>query len=425
MNKINLVIPPSPYLIDDLVFPNLGTLYLSAILKQHNYNVSVIDLHGHAEDWREVLAKYRDINAVWGISCVTPEFSVAVQILKEIKSQDPYTDVVIGGPMATCDYRACLFAGFSKVVIGEGEKAILKIMEGCKDKVLKQSFIDNLDDVPFPDRRAIDLSRYHYEIEGKKATNILTSRGCPWSKCRFCCQIWNHQIRYRSAENVINELKVIHNMGFDAVMISDDEFFAARKRDLKICKGLKNLNMSYRCLTRSDLVTEEIAKVAAYTGCSEMLLGVESGSDKILAIIKKGITKKTHKYAIKILKENGIRVKALFMIGLPGESNDTIEETKQFIEDTEPDICEFTIYTPYQNSVFWDEGANYEILFDKLKILNTSAWYKGMKGKYVSHVSTPFLTEGEIVREREEMERRFGEKIKNRGYVEIDMGSLL
>ncbi len=206
---------------------------------------------------------------------------------------------------------------------------------------------------------------------------------------------------------MIEELKNIHSMGFDAVMISDDEFFAANKRDLKICKGLKDLGMAYRCLTRSDLVTKEIAKIAAYTGCSEMLLGIESGSSQILKIIRKGITKEQHKDAIKILKENGIRVKALFMIGLPGESYETLEETKRFIEETEPDICEFTIYTPYPNSVFWDDGSNYPIFFNKEKILNSGAWYKGMRGKYVSYVSTPSLTAEEIVEAREEMEKRF------------------
>lgn len=405
MKKINLIIPPSPYLIDDLVFPNLGTLYLSAVLKQHNYDVSVIDLHGY-KDWQQELAKHT--GDLWGISCVTPEFPLAVQILKEIKTLNPYTHVVIGGPMATCDYRACLSAGFEQVVIGEGERAILKIMGSCKDKVLQEAFIENLDEIPFPDRYAIDLSRYHYEIDGKEATNILTSRGCPWSRCRFCCQIWNREIRYRSAENVIGELKQIYNMGFKSVAIYDDEFFSLKKRDLKICEGLKDLDMSYRCLTRSNLVTDEIAKVASYTGCSEILLGIESGSDKILKIIRKGITKERHKKAIKILKENGIKVKALFMVGLPGESYETIEETRRFIEETRPDICEFTIYTPYPNSDIWDSPQTYDISFDKQQILNSGAWYKGKKGKYISHVSTPFLTEEKIVEARGKMERWFG-----------------
>jgi len=407
--KFNFVIPPSPYLTDDLTFPNLGVLYLSAVLKQHNYNVFVIDLHGHTDDWRHVLSHYINANTnLWGVPCVTPEFPLAIEILKEIKTVDPKAPVIIGGPMATCDYQVCLSAGFDKVVVGEGERAIVRIMEGCKDRILREPYILNLDEIPFPDRSAIDIYRYHYNIDGKKTTNVITTRGCFWSKCRFCCQTWDGKIRYRSSENVIEELKILSDMGFEGVAFSDDEFFSLRTRDLKICRGIEDLGMVFRCLTRSDLVTQEIAKVAARTGCRESLLGVESGSSKILQVVGKGITKEQNREAIKMLKENGIRVKALFMLGLPGESYDTIAETIRFIEETQPDICEFTIYTPYPNSTIWNDPSGFDISFNKERILTGGAWYKGIKGRYKSYVSSSSLTAEEIVDIRDELEEEYG-----------------
>lgn len=406
--KLNLIVPPSPYLIDDLSFPNLGVLYLSAVLKQHNYEVSVIDLHGHADDWNEELIKHADDTSIWGVTCVTPEFPLAVQILKEIRTFYPDARTIIGGSMATCDYHACLLAGFNQVVVGEGEHAILKIMKGSTEKVIKEPDIINLDEIPLPDRNAIDIHRYHYEIDGKNSTNIITSRGCFWGRCRFCCQVWSRKTRYRSPKNVIEELNVIKNMGFDGVMIADDEFFFEKHRDFEICKGLESLDMAYRCLTRSDLIDDEVAEVASRTGCGEILLGIESGSSKILKTINKGVTKEQHEDAIKTLKDYGIKVKALFMIGLPGETRETVEETMLFIEKTQPDICEFTIYTPYPNTVFWDKPKGYDITFDKNRILNGGAWYKGMKGDYVSYVSTSGITAEEIVEIRDGLQGRFG-----------------
>lgn len=401
--NINFVVLPSPYLIDDLSFPNLGVLYLSSVLKEHNYGVSVIDLHGHADNWKQKLAEHADA-PIWGISSVTPDFPIAVDAMNEIRTHHPDAHVIIGGPMATCDYRACLSAGFDQVVVGEGERAILKIMAGCREKVIKEPYILNLDEIPLPDRDAIDIHRYRYSISGKKSTNILTSRGCYWSRCKYCCQVWDKKIRYRSAKNVISEIESLRGMGFNGVSIADDEFFFKKNRDFEICEFMKEAGMSYRCLTRSDIINEEVAGVAAGTGCSEVLLGIETGSRSILDTIHKGVTVKQNETAIRILKEHGIRVKALFMVGLPGESRKTIEETKSFIERTRPDICEFTIFTPYPNTDFWQNPGRYDIAFDKQKILGGGSWYKGKKGGYTSYVRTSGLTEDEILKIRNELD---------------------
>lgn len=404
LTDINLVTLPSPFLIDDLAFPNLGVLYLSAALKQQGYGVSIIDLHGHSKDWKQVLAKAGEAD-VWGISSTTPEFPIAIEAMREIKSASK-APVVIGGPMATSAPEECLKAGFDHVIVGEGERAIIRVMKSDRSRVIEEPQINNLDEIPFPDRNAIDMHRYHYETRGKSSTTIMTSRGCYWSRCRFCCQIWGEIVRYRSSQNVIKELEEIWNMGFGGVMMVDDAFFSYKKRDFEICNGLKRLGMPYRCLTRSDLVNEHVARVAADTGCVEVLLGIETGSRQILSTINKGVTIEQHENAIKLLKEHGIKVKGLFMIGLPGETRETIKETEEFVARTKPDICEFTIYTPYPNSEFWNN--KYDIAFNKEEIVNGGAWYKGIRGSYVSRVSTSCLNADEIVKARDDFERRYG-----------------
>lgn len=401
MTDINLVTLPSPFLIDDLSFPNLGVLYLSSAIKQHGYRVSVIDLHGQAS-WKQALRAEKA--EIWGISSTTPEFPIAIEVMKEIKSTSN-SPVIIGGPMATSAPGECLKAGFDQVIVGEGERAIIKVMKGDMSRVIEEPQINNLDEIPFPDRNAIDMHRYHYETGGKSSTTIMTSRGCYWSRCRFCCQIWGEIVRYRSSQNVIKELEELRNMGFGGVMMVDDEFFSYKKRDFEICGGLKRLDMSYRCLTRSDLINEHVAKVAADTGCVEVLLGIETGSPRILSAINKGVTIGQHENAIKLLKEQGIKVKGLFIVGLPGETRETIKETEEFIKRTKPDICEFTIYTPYPNSEFWNN--RYDIVFNKEKIVKGGAWYKGINGNYVSYVSTSGLNADEIVKARDDFERRY------------------
>ena len=141
------------------------------------------------------------------------------------------------------------------------------------------------------------------------------------------------------------------------------------------------------------------------SGCVEVGMGVESGSDKILATINKGETTDTIKKAIKLLKRGGIRVKGFFIVGLPGESETTILETVNFLTEVDLDDADFSIFTPYKGSEIYENRLKYDIFWDNLEL--QQLWYKGKKGEYQSLVSTSHLSKEEIVTFRDKLEEGF------------------
>ena len=165
MKEITLVSLNSPFLISELVFPNLGILSLSAFLKENNVDVKVIDL---------ALEKNPEITTeLVGISATTPQYAQALDIMDYL--QDNGHKVILGGPHAFGTAEQCLEDGFDAVISGEGESALLYYLE--KGKVA-QFAPEPIDMLPLPDRDAIDISKYHYEIDGLSSASVMTSRGC-------------------------------------------------------------------------------------------------------------------------------------------------------------------------------------------------------------------------------------------------------
>jgi radical SAM superfamily enzyme YgiQ (UPF0313 family) len=167
--KIALVIPSSPFLIDQKVFPFLGPLYLSAVLKQAGHNVTVYDLAGR-EDIPVIEAD------IIGVTATTPQFPQAIKIASTLKDRHSSDKIIIGGPHASAASEEAK-KYFDMVCVGEGERWITGLADGIKD--WEKLPIEDLDQLPFPDWDAIDLSQYQYFIDGKRTMSIMTSRGCP------------------------------------------------------------------------------------------------------------------------------------------------------------------------------------------------------------------------------------------------------
>ena len=382
--------------------PPLGPCYLSAVLKEKGHEVEFIDLAAGQE--------LPDIEAdLVGITATTPQFPEAVRILREIKRANPEQKVIIGGPHATVATRECIDAGFDTTVVGEGEMAITLLTKQQVPKgfwtgeihirAINRPWISNVDSIPFPDRTL--TQRYHYYLGDRLTTTMITSRGCPFN-CSFCCKTWPRKVRYRSVDNVLIEAALIRDMGFKGVMIYDDEMCLQWERDHKIFLGLKGLDLAYRIFTRADLVDEKKASLLAATGCYEVLIGIESGSDQVLKNINKGTTRSQNLQAVARLKRHGIKVKAALVVGLPGESPETLRETETFVEQAQPDAVDFTVFTPYPGSLIYQQPERFDI-----KIHNGSVPYKTAPGKYQSVVSTSKLSADEIVIARDYLEAKF------------------
>ncbi|GAH81749.1 unnamed protein product, partial [marine sediment metagenome] len=146
-------------------------------------------------------------------------------------------------------------------------------------------------------------------------------------------------------------------------------------------------------------------KVMAKSGCKEIGIGVETGSQKILDIVNKGTTVEQNTKTIELARQYGVRSKAFIIVGLPSESKETIAETEQFIEKTKPDDIDATIYVPYPNTPIINNPEKYDIKFNESDL--KKAWFKGVPGKYSSMISTSNLSAEEIVEARDRIEKRF------------------
>ena len=408
MVRIILIQPDNPWAIDSLAsHPALGLLYISAYLKARGFkDVEVIDLNGGV--------KLPDVEAdIVGVSASTPSFPLAVNIKEKVEKVVPDAIFVIGGAHPTVHGESCVTAGFDYVVVGEGENAMLSIVESTPrmNKVISCPPIEDLDSLPFPDRDAIDIYRYRYVKDSVRYTSMICSRGCLWGKCAFCCQTWSKPVRFRSPENCIEEMKLIRDKyGFEGIYFYDDCFNLHRPWLRKLCRLAKHLGMKWRCLIRADL-TRSQAMEMKNAGCVEVFIGQESGSNMILKNINKGITAEQGLEALRYCTDEDLHVRVGLIIGLPGESLETVEETREWLKAARrinPALdFDYTICTVYPGSLIWNYPERYDITFER------EDWskmiYKRATGSYKHIVSTSHLSSEEIITLHDEVSREFSE----------------
>ncbi len=399
MTDITLINPDSAFLTDPKVMHPLGILYVLASLKQMKFDVDFIDLAGGVE--AEIPQ-----SKTFGITATTAQYPNALSLLKRLKKSYSNARVVIGGPHATMAPQECLADGFDSVVAGEGEFVIGDFVTGRRSGIIRAPYIQNLDLLPFPDRSLV--ADYNYTIDGKRTATMISARGCPYS-CSFCCKNWGTKVRFRSARNVIREAEEIAKLGYEGIMFYDDEMLFNWERDKQIYEGIHDLGLIWRCFSRANFLhlkkhRERIRKMANM-GCKEILIGVESGSDRILKNINKETTVKMNKKAVKNLYNCGVRVKAAMIVGLPGETEKTLNETWKFCEEMEDFVSDwdFSVLVPYPGSDIYKNPSKYDIFFDKPDIYHP--FKVGSDWRAV--VSTSDLSRDAITNWRNKFHQRF------------------
>jgi anaerobic magnesium-protoporphyrin IX monomethyl ester cyclase len=454
MSHICLVIPPSPFLIDERVFPSLGVLRVASVLQHHPEidAIDVLDLSGVSSPLEMVDVYLRDNspNCI-GITLTSPQFPIGKTIARRIREQSD-THLIAGGPHVTMLNASMkrnpdrarvdmtqLESTFNTLIAGDGERAVIPALRqtGLIDADARDSpyFIQPRDPnpLPIPLRHLIDMESYHYKIEGVRATSLIAQLGCPFS-CGFCGGRNSPSFRIprlRDEQSVVGEVEGIYTQyGYRGFMFLDDELNVnPRLVELmnSLCDLQERLGVAFRMrgFVKAQLFTDEQAEAMYRAGFRELLIGFESGSPRILRNIRKQSTREQNEEAFNIASRHGLRVKALMSIGHPGERPETLSETEEWILRMRPDAVDVTSITVYPGTPYFDDAKwntserawDYEIHGDHLLQVPISysdavASYKGVPGEYQSFVYTDALSCEELVSCRDAIEdsvrRRLG-----------------
>lgn len=222
------------------------------------------------------------------------------------------------------------------------------------------SYIANLDDLPFPAYDILNLPRYF--PKGKRISPMITSRGCPY-QCTFCSssRITGKRWRGRSPENVIEEIQLLHDRyNVRDVTFLDDLFTFDTRRVEHFCERMiqEGDGIGWTCSSRADIMARhpEMTSWLKNAGCHTLYIGAESGSQRILNRIKKGIKLSQVISAVKSAKQAGLEVVLSFILGIPGETREEVLSTIDFACKLDPDLAQFTICTPYPGTPMYDEA---------------------------------------------------------------------
>jgi len=365
-----------------------------------------------------------------GITSVSTEyFNVTRNMVALIRKHLPEAVIVLGGVIPTVMIdEAMNDKNVDYWVMGEGERSFPRLIEklrsgsddlsdvgglaywrGGQAVINKMEFINDLDEVPFPDYSAIvdatlnDYGNIRFKYvpqlmaRNYPLTVIITSRGCPY-KCIFCAgrTVSGAKVRFRSAENVLEEIDILYKQGIREVVFLDDHFLANRNRALKIMNGIleKYKDFTWKCYNVTAwLLDEEILTLMYKSGCSHITVSIESGNQKVLAnIVKKPIRLDKMPAKLDLAKSIGFDIIANFVIGFPGETWGEIRDTFRYAEKLNVDVVNFHIATPLPKTELMDICLREKLLpADYVENISNYSGYG--KGLITTGEFTPFELE--------------------------------
>lgn len=300
------------------VYPPLGLAYIASALTKAGHKVDIVDMD------IDPLIPYKKYDWV-GFYVMTWTYRQAVELLQRIKEFNPTIKSILGGPHATCmpDTK-----DFDYIIPGEGEEAVVELVN--TGRYTKKPLVDNLDKIVFPAWELLQVNKYNdIFTKNKKFATMIASRGCPF-QCTFCDRKnrMGNKWRVRSTDNVIDEIKLLKRMyGIKEIMFYDDNFVFDKQWIYDFCLKVRSLEIDWECRTRVDTVDLDLLKCMKESGCYRIRYGMESGNDKILKVLKKGITVQQIKDCVLMTREARIEIFAYFMMGSPYETKKEWEDT--------------------------------------------------------------------------------------------------
>lgn len=400
--KICFIEPPIDYL-KDMLDPPFPLMYLAAVAEHQGWKPEII----HMQTLQD---KLPDAN-IYAVTSSSPQWPTTLKLSQRLAEEFPNKWKIIGGSHISACSDDYYDSKFNAAIIGEGEIALARILNDPdslkgQQKITGESVM-NLDTILFPARHLINWSNYKRAImQGNQvistAVSIITSRGCPY-RCIFCSShcVFGRRVRFRSIENVVEEIRhVIDTMGYRGFNFHDDTFCVSRTRILKMCEEFKKLDIVWRCLTRADTIDRDLLKIMRDSGCREVIIGMESGSDKILKILRKGTTAELNLQAMKLVKEF-MQLKVGVIVGSPGETWETINETKNLLKQCPPDFWNVSTFMPLPGSDVWNDPDSFGLKILTRDLNQYHMIGKDLKGNVV--VETEHMKKEDIEHARDEL----------------------
>ena len=459
--RLCFVIPPSVFLLDERVFMTLGILRVAAVVEEKNYSLDMLDLSG-IQNYVDVVRDYLNGHdtTTFCLTATTPQMPAVCAIANLIRQQRPHARLILGGPHVTlvnAAYKeevkngkpkrahhafATLVNSFDTLVAGDGEEAIFEALQPDAPQLVdadspkSQLFLtsNRLSELPMPARHLVNVDSYRYYIEGERALSLIAQLGCPFS-CGFCGGRKSpslRRIRMRSHENVLAEIHQLYtDYGVKAFMLYDDELNVNRGM-VELMNGLCDLQdrlgveFRLRGFIKSELFNDEQAEAMHRAGFRWILTGFESGSPRILRNINKKASREDNTRCVEIARRHGLKVKALMSIGHPGESDETVVNTHDWLLEVKPDDFDLTIITTYPGTPYYDDAVphvelpnvwTYTFQGDRLHsyevdYTQVADYYKGdPDGGYRAYVFTDFLSSEDLVHLRDQVEAEVRDKL--------------
>jgi len=312
--------------------PPLGLLYLAGSLEHEGFEVKIVD--GCIDGWRGVQKALTELQPdVVGIPQMTPARWRAMDVAYMTKRLTK-AKVVFGGPHPTIMHQQLKqFDYIDDICLGDGEAWICNYLDQGNRKQ------PGIDDLPFPAWGMLDLFRYpsHGPVPGPRIS-VEFSRGCP-AHCNFCSSWWiKGKPRVRNPSLMVEEMRLIYDKGIRSFCFVDDTMTTDKEKTIALCELLAETlpGIGFSVTTRADVVDRDILKALKAAGCYEVLYGIESGSNCILDGMHKGADADANEKAIRYATEVGLRTIALVITGNIGETDETVEETRQLLKRAKP-----------------------------------------------------------------------------------------
>jgi anaerobic magnesium-protoporphyrin IX monomethyl ester cyclase len=364
----------------------LGLLYLATVLDQAGHKVKVIDCDIDNIALKDIFKTIEQEQPdVVGLTATTPIFLSAKEVIKQIKIKFPEIITLMGGYHFTALPIQSMQNSLTDYgIYGEGEATIthlinylgkikslnenpdydfLKSIKGllvrCKDKIIvneKRPLLKNLDRLPYPKREYLRYKKYLWSVPGEgmvPVTSITTQRGCPF-QCIFCgAQTMFPGLRLQSIPRIIGELKyVVNELGIKHIQFQDDTLTLNRRKVEEMLAAIEKeeLKFTWEGYTRANTIDKELLEKMQNSGLNRLSFGVETGNEKILKAIKKGVGLESYKKAYQLCHELGIETRCSLMFGHPFETKETIKSTMKFANSLKCYQAYINITTPYPGS---------------------------------------------------------------------------